>query len=198
MHGAGPEEKALLRVFHGEVSSLPSLDVSGPLHSSGCRSRTRAGAGRSVVSAAPGAGVGVGCLSHSQVRLGSVPSQLSTSTGASGLRKNLVPPAFLRGRFLCPSDLKAAQAWAATPCWTEICQLSWSPKASAFRQMKAWKVLWLNRKKAAYITRPGETGRKAPPAALFRGEEKPALVERRLPWGAGGGAGWARARGVWT
>lgn len=53
------------------------------------------------------------------------PPQLSTSIGASGLRKNLVPPALWPGPvFLHPSDLKAARAWTAPRRWMEISQLS--------------------------------------------------------------------------
>lgn len=68
----------------------------------------------------------------------------------------------------------------------EASQLSSSPKASAFRQMKAWKVLWPNTRKTAYVTQPEETGRKSPCSWVRRSQ--PVLREGSL-----GGLGVGRA-----
>lgn len=50
--------------------------------------------------------------------------------------------------------------------------------------MKAWKVLWLNIRRAAYITRPEE---QAGNPSFLGEEEEAAHVEEKLPLGAWGG-----------
>ena len=113
-----PEEKAPRGVFCGEVSSLLlSLCVW-----------TIAQLGTLVLDQGWGwccGGGGAGVSPILRCDWAQFPPQLSTSIGASGLRKNLVPPAFWPGPvFLHPSDLKAARAWTAPRHWMEISQLS--------------------------------------------------------------------------
>ena len=123
----------------------------------------------------------------------------ATSSGASGLRKTLVPCSFCRALFLASPWSRGSAGLTVTRCWAEVSQLSLSPKASAFRQMKVWKVLWLNTRKTAYITQPEETGRKSPCSWLRRSQ--PILREGSLGawgWGVLAQRAWLlKVRGKW-